>query len=237
MVSSELLDAGSLPAADRSMGRPEPHQDGPVRRRQRRQKDTLAVGDVDDVDSREVVPADRRDGRGWRCGGRGWWWRCGGCGWWRWCGGCGWWRWCGGRGWRCGSHGWWCGRCGGWWCGRWSWPVVGQSWPVVRWLWVVVVVRRWAPEAQAAVAWLRRPPARRPRARPPLPSARETGEPRLRCPAPGAGPGDGAGTAVGAAGADLSSPFSALPHAAAPSTEMISTATPRTVTAGAAPRG
>ena len=122
MVSSELLDAGSLPAADRSMGRPEPHQDGPVCRRQRRQKDTLAVGDVDDADSREVVPADRRDGRGWwwRCGGCGWWWwRCGGCGWWWWrCGGCGWWWWrCGGRGWRCGSHGRRCGRCGGWWCG------------------------------------------------------------------------------------------------------------------------
>ena len=62
------------------MGRPEPHQDGPVRRCKRRDQDVLAGGDVDDGDVGEVVAAGRR-GRGrWRrfgCG-RGWRWR------WRW---------------------------------------------------------------------------------------------------------------------------------------------------------
>ena len=77
VFSSELLDAGTLPATGRSMGRPEPHQDGPVRRCKRRDQDVLAGGDVDDGDVGEVVAAGRR-GRGWwrwRFGGRRWRWR------------------------------------------------------------------------------------------------------------------------------------------------------------------
>ena len=98
MFSSELLDAGTLPATGRSMGRPEPHQDGPVRRCKRRDQDVLAGGDVGDGDVGEVVAAGRR-GRGrwrrrWRrLGGR--WWRFGGR--WRRFGGR-WWRFVGCRG-------------------------------------------------------------------------------------------------------------------------------------------
>ena len=105
MFSSELLDAGTLPATGRSMGRPEPHQDGPVRRCKRRDQDVLAGGDVDDGDVGEVVAAGRR-GRGrWR-----WRWRWRRLGWrWRW-------RRLGGR-WRWRRLGW-----------RWRWRRLGGRW-------------------------------------------------------------------------------------------------------------
>ena len=139
VFSSELLDAGTLPATGRSMGCPEPHQDGPVRRCKRRDQDVLAGGDVDDGDVGEVVAAGRRGcGRGrWRrfgCGrGRRWRWRWRwrrrfGGRWWRWR----WWRWrFGGRWWRFGGR-WW--RFGGRWRrfgGRWR-RFGGRWW---RWRW------------------------------------------------------------------------------------------------------
>ena len=62
MVSSELLDAGCFPAADRSMGRPDPYEDGPVGGCERGQDEALTAEDVHDGGLGEVVGACRR---GW----------------------------------------------------------------------------------------------------------------------------------------------------------------------------
>ena len=89
MVSSELLDAGGLPAADRSMGRPDPHEDGSVGGGERGQHDVLAAEDVDDGRGGEVVGSDHLGGRWWRWRVRWrwrwwrvrWWWQRFGCRW------------------------------------------------------------------------------------------------------------------------------------------------------------
>ena len=78
MVSSELLDAGCFPAANRSMGCPDPHEDGSVRGCERGQYKALTAEDVHDGGLGEVVRAGR-------CGrGRRWWWRRLGGRRWRW---------------------------------------------------------------------------------------------------------------------------------------------------------
>ncbi len=103
MVSSKLLDAGGLPAANRSMGRPDPHHDGPVGGCERGHDEALAAEDVDHGHVGEVVGAGGR-----RRFGRRWWWF--GRRWWRF----------GRRRWRFGRRRWWFGRRW-WWFGRRWW--------------------------------------------------------------------------------------------------------------------
>ncbi len=124
MVSSELLDAGCFPAADRSMGCPDPHEDGSVGGCERGQNKALTAEDVHDGGFREVIGAGH-DGcrRGWG------WFRC----WW----GC--WRWCRrGRRWF-GCRCWWgwfgCGRGRGWFGWRWFGCRRGWGWFRCWWGW------------------------------------------------------------------------------------------------------
>ena len=127
MVSSELLDAGCFPAADRSMGRPDPHEDGPVGGCERGQDEALTAEDVHDGGLGEVVGACRRG-----------WWRRGRIRWrrgrrrFRWRRRRGRFRWgwfgCGHRWWRFG-----CGRRWGWFgCGRGCRRFWGRRWRVCR---------------------------------------------------------------------------------------------------------
>ena len=118
MVSSELLDAGCFPAANRSMGCPDPHEDGSVRGCERGQYKALTAEDVHDGGLGEVVRAGRCGRRRWR-----WWWRrLGGRRWrWRW-----WWRRFGGRRWRRRWRWWWRRLGGRWW--RWWWRRFGGRW-------------------------------------------------------------------------------------------------------------
>ena len=131
MVSSELLDAGCFPAANRSMGCPDPHEDGSVCGCERGQYKALTAEDVHDGGLGEVVAAGRSGRwRRWRWLSGRWWWWLGGR-WWWWLGGRRWRRF-GGRRWR---------RFGGrrwWWFGgrrrrfvgsrgRWRWGRLGAA--------------------------------------------------------------------------------------------------------------